>query len=241
MDYPELICRLDALADPSLEAYQKKIVSDTAYPMRCIRVPVLRKLARELAKDDWRDLLREAHWEIYEEVLVLGLAVAYAKVPFREKLVPLRGLLPHLDSWAMTDSIVPTLKPRKEELPAVWAFAMECLESEMEYTRRFGVVLLLDDFLTPEHMERVTACLVSITDGRYYVRMAVAWCLAEMAVSDPDRVEDILERRVLDPFVHDMTIRKMRESYRIAPERKAAAAALRRKDRNEESIGSGLR
>lgn len=229
MDYGELIVRLDSLADPSLAAYQNKIVSDTGYPMRCIRVPVLRKIAREAAKGDWQSLLAQARWQTYEEVLVIGLAVAYAKASFADKLDPLRQVLPHLDSWALTDSIVATLKITRQDRPAAWGFAMECLGQDGEYTIRFGIVMLMAYFLTEEEIPQVAASLTAIRDGRYYVQMAVAWCLAEMAVHDGERVTGILESGVLDPFTRNMTIRKMRESYRISPERKAAVAALRRK------------
>lgn len=107
MTYQELIAALDSMGDPTLEAYQKKIVSDTGYPMRCIRVPEIRKLARKAAAGDWRELVAQARFQTYEEVLTIGLAIAYAPVPFEEKREPLRQILPRLDSWAMTDTICP--------------------------------------------------------------------------------------------------------------------------------------
>ena len=60
--------------------------------------------------------------------------------------------------------------------------------------------------------------------------MAAAWLLAEMGVHDCGRVMDILRSGVLDEFTHNMTIRKMRESYRISQDMKTAAAALKRKE-----------
>lgn len=231
MDWEELAAALDAMADPTVARYQNTVISDTNYPMRFIRVPELRKLAKHAAKGDWRGLVRRGRYETYEEVLVIGLAVAYAKAPLADKLEELRLLLPHLDSWALTDSIVPTLKLKPNEREPAWDFAMECLKSPLEYTVRFGVVLLLDYFLTPEDLPRTAGALCAIRDERYYVRMAVAWCLAEIAVHDCERVENILKSGVLDDFVQNMTIRKMRESYRITPEQKAAAAALKRKEK----------
>lgn len=233
MTHQELIARLDALADPTVAAYQNTVISDTGYPMRCIRMPAVRKLAREAAKGDWRVLMDDARFETYEEMLVLGLAIAYAKVPFVDKLAYLRRLLPKLDSWGLTDSIVPTLKIREPEREAAWAFTLECLADEKEYTIRFGIILLLDYFLTPEKIPQTAQLLTAIRDERYYVHMAVAWCLAEMAVHDYDRVETILKSDALDTFTHNMTIRKMGESYRITPEQKAAVKALRRKERKK--------
>ncbi|MBQ7345991.1 MAG: DNA alkylation repair protein [Oscillospiraceae bacterium] len=231
MDYDHLVRRLDGLADPTVEAYQNKIISDTCYPMRNIRMPALRKLAKDVARGDWRRTLEQARWQSFEEVLVIGLAVAYAKEPLAQKLEALRMVLPHLDSWGMTDSIAPTLKLVPQEGKIGWELAMECLESDRPYTVRFGVVMLLFHFLDSEHIPQVAQRLLQIRDDRYYVRMAVSWCFAEMAVHDPRRVMEILADGELDPFVQDMTIRKMRESYRISPEMKAAAAVFRRKKR----------
>ncbi len=226
----ELLRRLDAMGDPTVGPYMHKIISDTGYPMRCIRMAPLRFLAKDAAKGDWRNLLSESRFETYEEVMVLGLAVACAQIPFKEKMEPLRELLPFLDSWALTDSIVSTLVLRAPDRQIAWEFAMECLESSLEYTVRFGVVMLMGYYLREDTVEKVAQRLVEIHDARYYVRMAVAWCFAEMAVNRSDLVLEILEEEKLDLFTHNMTIRKIRESYRISPEVKAAAAALRRKE-----------
>ena len=230
MNHTQLIAALDTMADPTVAPYQNKIVSDTGYPMRCVRVPELRKLAKQAAKGDWRQLLADARWETYEEVLVIGLAIAYAKGTFQEKTDALTRLLPHLDSWALTDSIVPTLKLKPDEREQGWDFAMDCLKSDREYTIRFGIIMLLVYYLTPQDIKRTAKILTAIRDDRYYVRMAAAWCLAELGTHDYSLAEEILKAGVLDTFTHNMTIRKLRESYRITPEQKAAAAALRRKE-----------
>jgi hypothetical protein len=59
--------------------------------------------------------------------------------------------------------------------------------------------------------------------------MAVAWCFAEMAVDHYEIVEKVLETGGLSQFIHNKTIQKIRESYRIPREKKEAALRLRRK------------
>ena len=230
MSHDELKNTLSRMADPTMEAYQRKVVSDSNYPMYCVRMPVLRKLAKQCAKGELDTLLADAAWESYEEVLVLGLAVAYEDVPLEDKLTKLWKLLPRLDSWAMTDSIVPTIRFQAGEAQSLWDFALRCLESNEEYIRRFGIVIFLNHFLTTQWIPMVEEQVAAIQDDRYYVQMARAWLLAEMAVTQPERVMRILKQGELDLFVHNMTIRKMRESYRISREQKQAAALLRRKE-----------
>lgn len=230
MTYDKLKTALTQAADPTMEAYQRKIISDSNYPMYCIRMPVLRKLAWECAKENLDALLNAAAWNTYEEVLVLGLAVAYEKISLEDKLPKLWRLLPKLDSWAMTDSISPTIRPQPSEAQLLWNFALRCMESDEQYIRRFGIVILLNHFMAEPWILPAEQKVAEIHDERYYVQMAQAWLFAEIAVSQPERVLSLLEQGELSVFVHNMTIRKMRESFRIPPEQKQMAALLRRKE-----------
>lgn len=229
MTTQELKTALDAMTDSTYMKYQSTVISDTHYPMKHIRMPLLRQLAKSAAEESWQELVRRENYDSFEEVMVTGLAIAYAKAPFEAKMAHLRLLLPHLDSWALTDCIVPTLKITASERDCAWDFAMECLESDREYTVRFGIIMLLHDFLTARDIPRTAQVLCGIQDSRYYVQMAVAWCLAEMAVTAYGQVVAILDSGVLNDFVQNKAIQKMRESYRITPEQKAASAERKRK------------
>ena len=229
MTHGEMMKALRSAADPAYAAYQKKIICDTDYPMLFVRMPDLRKIVKA-AKDDWKVLAEACLFSCYEEVMAVCLAVAGAKAPLPERLSVLRPLLDRMDSWGLTDSIVPTLGVRPDERPAAWEFAQGCIRSDLEYVRRFGIVMLLHYFLIPGYVEDVVEAIVSVCDSRYYVRMACAWTLAEMAVNDPRRVMGVLAEGKLDRFVHNMTIRKIRESLRISKDVKAEAAAYIRKE-----------
>lgn len=213
---------LISAADPEFARFQRRVISDTRYPILGVRMPILRRLAKQAARE-------EMPLEYFEQVRLKGLSIAYTKTSMEEKLAKLRKFLPEMDSWAMTDSIVPTLQPKPEELSALWDFAVECIAEEGEYTVRFGIVIFLNHFLTETYIPQVADQLCTIRDDRYYIRMAVSWCFAEMAVTDYERVEAILRSGCLDLFVHNKTIQKMRESYRITKEQKAAVWLLRRK------------
>ncbi len=232
MSHEEMMSELRSAADPGYEAYQRKIVSDTAYPMLFVRMPVLRKIAKKAARGDWKRLPVCCGFSCYEEVMAVCLGIAMADAPFWERFSLLRPLLDSLDSWGLTDSIAPSLAVKPQERNAAWEAAVECIESEGEYVRRLGIVMLLHFFLEPEYLDAVERVVLSVSDNRYYVQTACAWLLAEIAASDWHRVESVLKYGGLDCFVHNMTIRKIRESLRISDEVKTAAAALRRKDKS---------
>lgn len=225
-----VISALQAASEPVYANFQRKLCPDTDLEIWGVRLPKLRKLAKEIARGDWRVFLEEVQGGLYEETLLEGLVIAYARAPLEEKLGRLRLLLPRLDSWALTDSIAPTFRFRREELPEVWSFARECLNGTQTYVRRFGLILLLDYFLVPEYLEEVAQILEQLTDERYYVRMAAAWLLAELGVHDYDRAVQVLASGKLDSFTQNKAIQKMRESFRFTKEQKDALLPLKRKE-----------
>lgn len=225
----ENLAALRAMAEDGYAAFQKRLIPDTAYPILGVRLPRLRRLARQKAREGWKAALAEP-LVYYEEVLLAGLTIAYARAPLEEKLGAIWALLPKLDSWALTDSIAPTLKVREEELPRLWAFATGCLESPAAYTRRFGLILLLDDFLIPAYWDQVAELVLALRDDRYYVQMAAAWLTAELAVRQFELAAAMLRSGRLDVFTHNKAIQKMRESDRITSEQKTFLLTLKRKE-----------
>lgn len=168
-----IVKQLHALSEPDYGRFNQRIITDTHYPILGVRVPALRRLAKSVSSN-CRELLQQARFETYEETLIAGLAVAYSCRTFSDKEGDLRYLLPHLDSWGMTDTIVPTLKVKPEERVAVWDFAGECLSSDLEYTRRFGIIIMMNYFLDADHLPEVVARILELHDSRYYVCMASA-------------------------------------------------------------------
>lgn len=234
----ENLAALRALAEEGYAAFHQKLVPDTSYSILGVRLPQLRRLARQAAREDWKAALSEPP-VYYEEVLLAGLTIAYARAPLEEKLEAIWALLPRLDSWALTDSIAPTLKVREEELPRLWDFARTCLENPATYTRRFGLILLLDYFLVPAYRDRVAELVLELRDDRYHVQMAAAWVTAELAAQEFDLAAAMLRSGRLDDFTHNKSIQKMRESYRISPEQKAYLRTLKRKEsKHEENYGN---
>ncbi len=215
-------------SEPEYAAFHKNLCPDTGYEILGVRMPRLRKFARELAKRP--TLVFHTMPQCYEEVMLLGLTAAYRKSIFEEKLREIRAILPLMDCWALTDCIAATFQFCDDELPAVWDFALECLSESHPYTRRFGLVMMLNHLLVVQYRSQVAAAATWITDENYYVRMAQAWLLAELGILDFDWVLMLLKSGSLEIFTHNKTISKLRDSYRITQEQKELLTALRRKE-----------
>ncbi|MDU6828007.1 MULTISPECIES: hypothetical protein [Campylobacter] len=52
-------------------------------------------------------------------------------------------------------------------------------------------------------------------DDRYYVKMAMAWVIAEIFIKFRQSALRLLETKKLDKFVQNKTISKIRDSFRV--------------------------
>ena len=98
------------------------------------------------------------------------------------------------------------------------------------YTVRFGIGMLmqfyLDDAFRPEYLDWVS----EVHSEEYYVNMMIAWYFATALAKQPDAALPVLQQNRLSPWVHNKTIQKAVESYRIPPEQKTYLRTLRRKN-----------
>ena len=76
--------------------------------------------------------------------------------------------------------------------------------------------LYLDDSFKKEYMELVS----QVKSDEYYINMMIAWYFATALAKQYDSVIKYIEEKKLSPWVHNKTIQKAVESYRISDEQK---------------------
>ena len=190
-----------------------------------IRVPVLRKFAKNFAKDpQLQDFLQELPHQYYEENNLHMILVAQIK-DYESCLAEVERFLPYVDNWATCDLPAPKcFEKHKKELIAV---IRKWISSEKTYVVRYGIGLLLRLYLDadfdPAYLELVTA----VQSEEYYVNMMIAWYLATALAKQWEETIPYLEERRLSEWVHRKTIRKAVESYRITKEKKEYLRSLR--------------
>ena len=198
-------------------AFNRRIVN-TKMPVIGVRVPDLRRLARELAPDmsaaDISELLT-AQNESFDYVLLCGLLITHARLDDLVAIDLTKQYLLHVDSWVHIDSFVE--KKRRFASEAWWDFALECLQSEAEFTVRYGVVSLMTNFLDEAQVDRVFAALRNVKHDGYYVKMALAWLYATAAVNFFEKTLAELENRQIDAWMRNKAYQKMHESRRFTP------------------------
>ena len=210
-----------AQGNESYAAFNQRIVN-TKMPVIGVRVPDLRRLARELAPDmsaaDISKLLTAKN-KSFDYVLLCGLLITHARLDDQTAIDLTKQYLPHVDSWAHIDIFVE--KKRRFAGEIWWDFALECLRSEAEFTVRYGVISLMTNFLDEAHIDQVFAALRGIKHDGYYVKMALAWLYATAAVNFFELTLAEIENGHIDAWTRNKAYQKMRESRRFTPEQQA--------------------
>lgn len=230
--HDDIVMKLTKLAEgnETYAEFNKRIVN-TEMPVVGVRVPDLRRLARQLAPDisaaDISELLTVQD-ELFDYVLLCGLLITHARLDDQTAIDLTKQYLPRVDSWAHIDVFIE--KKRRFAGELWWNFALESLRSEAEFTVRYGVVSLMTNFLDEAHIDQVFAALRDIKHDGYYVKMALAWLYATAAVQFFELTLAELENGHVDVWTRNKAYQKMRESRRFTPEQQDVIAAHKAKE-----------
>ena len=190
-----------------------------------VRTPVLRKMAKEMARqEDTKDFVDTLPHHYFEENQLHALILSEEK-DFERCIAGTEPFLPYMDNWATCDQMVP--KVFKKHTDELLLYIQKWIASDHTYTVRFAVGMLmrfyLDEKFEPEYLEMVAA----VKSGEYYVRMMVAWYFATALAKQYDAALVFLVEKMLEPWTHNKTIQKSVESYRIDDEKKAYLRSLK--------------
>lgn len=211
--------------------------SGTAANLLGVRLPVLRKLAGRLAKQDWRENLEalSAHIQAakendkadicFEEVMLWGFLTGQGKVErdltLQEQFAYIRSFVPYMDNWSLCDSFCAGLKFTREFPAQTWAFLQPYFGDGREYAVRFSVVMALTYFVTGEYVDSLFEVFDRIRHEGYYVKMAVAWAVSVCYVKFPEKTMHYLDNNRLDDFTYHKALRKITESRCVSQEVRA--------------------
>lgn len=215
----EILDYLESFKEESYRLFASSLIPG-GKTMYGVRIPLLRKLAKRIAKEDWRYYLEHANDDSFEEVILQGFVLGCAKESFEEKELFVRRFLSKITDWSVCDGFCSSLKQVKEEQSVWWDFLQECSNSSQEYTMRFALVMWLWYYNDEPYAELIVNRIQELQLKGYYEKMAAAWCLAEIASKSADLILPLLQENILDSFVHQKCIQKICESNKVPKELK---------------------
>lgn len=191
-----------------------------------VRLPEVRKLAKTYIKEEEAsEFMRKLHHDYYDENMLHGLLISEMK-DYNRCIEAIDIFLPYVDNWAVCDTMSPKIfRKHKAELISK---IMEWANSEQTYTCRFGLEMLMNHYLDADFKPEYLEIPATVYSDEYYVKMMVAWFFATALAKQWDATIPFLVQQRLDVWVHNKTIQKARESYRITDEQKEYLKTLKR-------------
>lgn len=221
MERTEIIKDLQELADEKYKNFHKSLCPGTENILG-IRVPILRNYAKKICKEnDYKELLDILQDEFYEETMLRGMIIGLnTKIPFEELQNYIFDFVPRINNWAVCDVFCAGLKVTKKYETGMWKIIQKYLKSDKEFELRFAVVMILDFYIKEDYLKEIFKICDDIKSDKYYVQMAVAWCISLCLIKFYDETVKYLNNCKLDDFTYQKSIQKAIESYRITDKQK---------------------
>ena len=226
----QLRSELFSLQDTEYKAFHSKLMP-TIDPATIIgvRTPALRALARKLRTISGIDLdvfKANLPHKYYEENNLHAFLIEQCR-DYDTCIWELDCFLPYVDNWATCDMMRP--KCFKHHTKELLTKVEQWLASGHTYTVRFAIETLMVYFLDEKFDPCYLAMVAEAQSDEYYINMMIAWYFATALAKQWDSTLPYLTEARLPLWVHNKTIQKAIESYRITPEQKELLRSLRRK------------
>ena len=195
-----------------------------------MRVPILRKIAKEITKGDWQTYLKEATENTYEGVAIKGFVIGYAKEELSILLPYIEEHIEKINDWSLCDGFCSNLKIVRNYKEEFWEFLLSYGKIDDEFKQRVVAVMLMNYYLTDDYVDMTLNVLDSLKNEKYYCKMAVAWAIATAWAKQRDKTFLYMQKgnNTLDNWTYNKAIQKMLESYRVSDEDKAMLRTMKR-------------
>lgn len=190
-----------------------------------IRTPILRKYAAEIAKTPLAaEFLSVLPHKYYEENNLHAFLLEKIK-DYDEAVREMDRFLPYVDNWATCDSMAPKIFAKNTD--KLLEKIKEWIYSDQTYTVRYGIGMLMRYYLDERFLPEYADMVASVKSEEYYVNMMIAWYFATALAKQYEVAVQYLEKGALSTWIHNKTIQKACESYRVSDDKKQYLKTLR--------------
>ena len=207
------------LSDPKYALFQSKLTPNVDQNLFIgVRVPTLRKFAKDYIKrDEALSFLNELPHKYYDENMLHGLLISELE-DINTVYECLDKFLPYVDNWAVCDIMSPKILKKDKKL--LYTYISKWIKSKHTYTVRFAIEMLMSFYLDKDFKEEYLTLVANVHSDEYYINMMIAWFFATALTKKWVETIPYIENKVLDKWVHNKTIQKAIESYRITDKNK---------------------
>lgn len=221
-----LYSQLIEVKDDAYREFQAKLVPNIPQELILgVRTPEMRRIARMVFESPDREaFLNDLPHRYYEENLIHFFVIAMIR-DFDECIRRVEEFLPYVDCWPVSDQATP--KSFKKNHQKLLPYIRKWIASEHVYTARFGMRMLMNEYLGEDFREEYLQLVAGKKSDEYYLKMMAAWYFATALAKRYEETVPYFEERRLDEWVHKKAIQKAVESYRVTDEHKEYLKSLR--------------
>ena len=190
-----------------------------------VRTPNLKKLAKAIIKENNHlEFIEELPHQYFDENQLHAFIISNIK-DYNECIRYVNIFLPYVDNWATCDQMSP--KVFKNRLDELLIEIKKWINSKETYTIRFGIGMLMQYYLNDNFKLEYLDMVEKIESEEYYVKMMQAWFFATALAKQYEKTVPYIKDNKLDKWVHNKTIQKAVESFRITNEQKEYLKSLK--------------
>jgi len=215
----KIIDELFKLQDIKYRDFQAKLFPTLSNDVMIgVRTPELRKLSKKILKEkNYESFLEELPHKYFDENQLHAFIISEIK-DYYECINYTNKFLPYVDNWATCDQMSP--KVFKKHLDELLIEIKKWIKSKETYTIRFGMGMLMQYYLDDNFKLEYLDMVAKIKSEEYYVKMMQAWFFATALAKQYELALPYIKDNKLDNWVHNKTIQKAIESYRITNDQK---------------------
>ena len=226
--YADFRTKLASLSDDEYRDFcMKGIPCDR--PFLGVRIPEIRKLISEIKEENLTEFIK-ANPVAIEEVIARSFAIA--RLPYDEMIKVFDSHIEFLDNWCTVDTFCAALRKtiKKHEAEFLNQKVEKLLKAKNEFAVRAGIVSLLDFYVKPDYLFLIYDRIEALRNrDEYYIKMALAWLLAECFIKFPDETFFYLKSSSLELWTFNKAISKICDSRRVDSEVKEYLKTQRKK------------
>lgn len=197
-------------------------------PFVGVRIPHVREVINLIPREKYEEFLKVEPVTI-EEVLARGMIVC--KLPYDEMVNLFNSQVAYIDNWCTCDIFCSGLRKaiKKHGEEFLEEKVEKLLKSKKEYEVRVGLVLLKSSYVDFDYLNMIFDRVEGLAEREeYYIKMAVAWLIAECFIKFPDETFGFLKKTGLSKWTFNKAISKICDSRRVLPEVKEELRGMKK-------------
>ena len=205
----EIKKELKNLSDEEYKLFSQKL-NPNINNILGVRLPILRKIAKKIAKNDYKTFFLKNDDEFMELTMLEGMVIGNLKK--EEQINYIENFIPKINNWAVCYTFCTGLKFFKKDKHK--EIIEKYLNSKKEYELRFAFVILLNYFIDDEY-NYVLDKISKFNNEQYYAKMAAAWCLSYCLIKNYEQCIKENQKIKIHPWTLKKGITKAIESLKL--------------------------